>query len=214
MFQHSTTSLQQLPEVARCHMASFPGSFGTALGSAYAKKSLEWFLAGGNRFLFHITDEGRVIGYCGGFQSTGFGDGSTSGMMQYAMKEAAMGMIKKPWLFFHKDVIRFYPLIMKNIFRKISGSKNKPAVQFPGVNPISSIGLVVIGVHPAYRGQGCFELLMHHFEKECRQRNASKMTLSVKSSNARAIGAYRKAGWVNAAATAEAIEMYKTLLHA
>ncbi|CAN5732403.1 hypothetical protein BH10BAC2_BH10BAC2_16180 [soil metagenome] len=211
MFQHSATSLQQLPEVARCHMASFPDSFGTKLGLAYSKKSLQWFLAGENRFLFHITDEGRVIGYCGGFQSTGLGDGSTSGMMQYAMNEAAMGMFRKPWLFFHKDVIRFYPLIIKNISRKITGSKNTAVISPGGINLITSIGLVVIGVHPAYRGKGCFELLMHHFEKECKERNATKMTLSVKSSNTRAIVAYKKAGWLNTAETAKAIEMYKTL---
>ena len=214
MFQLSVTSLQQVPEVAHCHMASFPDSFGTKLGLAYSIKSMEWFLAGANRFLFHIKEDGRVIGYCGGFQPTGLGDGSTSGMMQYAMKEAATGMLIKPWLFFHKDVLRFYPLIMKNIVRKITGAKNAPVANPAGIHRIPSIGLVVIGVHPAYRGKGCFELLMHHFESECKQRNVAKMTLSVKSSNARAIRAYKKAGWVSEKETGQAIEMYKTLLHA
>jgi ribosomal protein S18 acetylase RimI-like enzyme len=211
MFQLSATSLQQIPEVAICHMGSFPGSFGTRLGYAYAKRSLEWFLAGDNRFLFHVTDADKVIGYCGGFQSAGMGDGSTSGMMQYAMKEAAMGMFKKPWLFFHKDVLRFYPLIVKNIFRKITGSKKQTVTSTVVHNSTRNIGLVVIGVDPAYRGKGCFELLMQHFEVQCRQRNASNMVLSVKTSNARAIAAYKKAGWLIASEAEKAIEMHKPL---
>jgi GNAT superfamily N-acetyltransferase len=211
MFQLSATSLQQLPEVAICHMDSFPASFGTKLGYAYSKKSLEWFLAGDNRFLFHVTDADKVIGYCGGFQSAGMGDGSTSGMMQYAMKEAALGMFKKPWLFFHKDVMRFYPLIIKNIISKITGSKKQLVAGTAAPNSTTNIGLVVIGVPPAYRGKGCFELLMHHFEAQCRQRNATNMVLSVKVSNTRAIAAYEKAGWLVAAETENAIEMYKPL---
>jgi len=192
-------------------MASFPDSFGTKLGFNYTKKSLEWFLAGDNRFLFHIADEDRVMGYCGGFQSTALGDGSTSGMMQYAMKEAAVGMIKKPWLFFNKDVLRFYPLIIKNIFKKIAGKKKKAIAVNKISNKINVIGLVVIGVHPDNRGKGCFELLMQHFEEICKQLNASKMILSVKASNTRAIKAYRKAGWSTGMQTIKAIEMYKMI---
>ena len=75
------------------------------------------------------------------------------------------------------------------------------------------IGLVVIGVQPAYRGKGCFELLMKHFEETCKQRNASKMLLSVKSTNSRAIAAYKKAGWQAGSATPKAFEMYKYIIH-
>lgn len=205
------TSLHQLPEVARCHLLSFPNSFGTKLGYDFAVRSLEWFLTGENRFLFHITDDDKVIGYCGGFQSQGPGDGSTSGMMQFAMKEAAIGMLKKPWLFFHKDIIRFYPLIFKNIFRKITGTKKNPVIHPVLVNDIPHIGLVVIGVHPDHRGKGCFELLMQQFEKECVRRHVSKMTLSVRTSNARAIAAYKKVGWQTSIQTEVAAEMYKML---
>ena len=173
---------------------------------------MEWFLAGENRFLFHINENNKVIGYCGGFQSKGIGDGSTSGMMQYAMKEAAIGMLKKPWLYFHKDIIRFYPLILKNISRKITGTKKNLVVNsIDSNNAPSHIGLVVIGIHPEYRGKGCVELLMRHFETECIKRQASKMTLSVRSSNTRAIAAYKKVGWQMGIQTTVAAEMYKML---
>ena len=213
MYQLKHTSQEQLSSVAVCHIASFPLSFGTKLGLAYTKKSLEWFLAGNNRFLFHISNDDKVIGYCGGFQSKGLGDGSTSGMMLYAMKEAAIGMIKKPWLFFHKDIIRFYPLIIKNIFKKLTGKKSSSFSSVETNNKLSAVGLVVIGVHPDYRGKGCFELLMKHFEETCKQRNAAKMILSVKASNKRAIAAYKKAGWQTGLQTPKAIEMHKWLEH-
>ncbi|MEP6845607.1 MAG: GNAT family N-acetyltransferase [Panacibacter sp.] len=138
--------------------------------------------------------------------------GSTSGMMQYAMKEAAIGMLKKPWLFFHKDVIPFYPLIIKNIFRKIAGTRRHRIAANITNNTILQVGLVVIGVHPDHRGKGCFELLMKHFEEECKQRHAAAMTLSVKASNARAIAAYKKSGWQVTAEKGPAIDMYKTLI--
>lgn len=210
MFQLQTTLPAQLPEVADCHLASFPDSFGTKLGPGYTKKSLEWFLVGDNRFLLHLTEGNKIIGYCGGFQSKGLGDGSTSGMMQYAMREAAIGMIRKPWLFFHKELIRFYPLITRNIFRRISGSKMRIATP-SGDNHSVHIGLVVIGVLPEYRGKGCFEMLMRHFEDECVHRKAAKMILSVKASNQRAIAAYKRSGWLISLSTDKVIEMYKPL---
>lgn len=199
--------------MAICQMESFPESFGTKLGLHYTEKSLEWFLTGDNRFLFHVYDENNIIAYCGGFQSAGAGDGSTSGMMQYAMKEAAIAMFKKPWLFFNKDIIKFYPLIIKNIFRKLSSRKKVPVHSNETHSREIKIGLVVIGVKPAFRGKGCFELLMKHFEETCKQRNASKMLLSVKATNRRAIAAYKKAGWQTGSETPQALEMYKYIIH-
>ena len=205
---------EHLNEVTRCHMACFPGSFGTRLGYHYARRSLEWFLAGDNRFLFHVCSNEKIIGYCGGFQSSGIGDGSTSGIMQYAMKEAVKGALKKPYMVFHPDIVGAYPLIFKNIFRKIFKRKRKTGtpVQVNSVQP--KMGLVVIGVHPLHRGQGCFELLMQHFEAECHKRNIEKITLSVKPANARAIAAYSKAGWQIASQTNKAIDMYKIIVAA
>lgn len=211
MFQLQHTSTKQLNEVAVCQMKSFPDSFGTRLGLNYVKKSLEWFLAGDNRFLFHLTDGERVVGFCGGFQSRGLGDGSTSGIMQYAMKEATFGMLRKPWLFFHHDIVKFYPLIFKNIFRKFSGKKLNIGLPETANTKSNTVGLVVIGVVPDLRGKGCFELLMKNFEKVSVQYNASKLTLSVRASNIRAIAAYKKAGWQTGRQTDKSVEMYKLL---
>lgn len=210
MYQLKFTSPEQLDSVAVCHVACFPDSFGSKIGFVYTKKSLEWFIAGSNRFLFHAEKDNKVVGYCGGFQPMRPGEGSTSGMMQFAMRESIIGMFRKPWLFFHKDILRFYPLIFKNIYRKYLFRPTHTQLESKRDEAIQ-IGLVVIGVHPDYRGKGCFDMLMKHFEQECIQRHARKMILSVKATNARAIAAYKKCGWETANITDIAVEMYKLI---
>ena len=197
MFRLIQSTPLDLEKISECHEKCFANSFSTKAGTAYVKKTLEWFLVAKNRFLFHIECDNKVIGYCGGFKSAYPGDGSTSGMLQYAMKEAITGVMKKPYLLFHPELIKRYPLIFRNLFKKILSSKkpNSHPLQYHNSPSNSVIGLVVIGVHPDYRGKGYFELLMQHFEGECKKRNASKAALSVKASNTRAIAAYKKAGW-------------------
>ncbi len=196
MFRLVKTLPSDLTKISECHRNCFVNSFSTKVGNAYTKKTLEWFLIAENRFLFHIESDNHVVGYCGGFQSSYVGDGSTSGMLQYAMKEAMKGLMRKPYLLFHPDLLKRYPLIFRNIFRRILNSK---------------IGLVVIGVDPDYRGKGVFELLMQNFEEECKKRNVAKITLSVKVSNARAIAAYKKAGWKIASQTKKDMDMFKIM---
>ncbi|HXL55567.1 MAG TPA: GNAT family N-acetyltransferase [Chitinophagaceae bacterium] len=190
-------------------MACFPDSFSTRLGFNFTKRSLEWFLIAENRFLFHIESENQVIGYCGGFKSSFIGDGSTSGMLQYGMREAIQGLIRKPYLLFNPHLLKRYPLIFRNIYKRVFNSKENIPTNINYDN--SKIGLVVIGVHPDYRGKGIFELLMQNFQEECKKRNVTKMTLSVKASNARAIAAYKKAGWQIASQTKKDMDMYKIL---
>src|SRR6476620_3678183 len=183
MLQLRETKLSAIKEIAICHQKCFPNSFSSKLQNNYVAKTLEWFLGEENRFLFHIESQNRVIGYCGGFKSSFPGDGSTSGMLQYAMKEAIRGIIKKPYLIFQSELLRRYPLIAKNIFKKVFGTKRIETISAGYAIPNSKIGLVVIGVHPDYRGKGVFELLMKNFEEESKKRGAEKIVLSVKSSN-------------------------------
>jgi ribosomal protein S18 acetylase RimI-like enzyme len=209
MYRLQRTQLSQIRDVAICHQKCFPDSFSSKLRNSYLTKTFEWFLAADNRFLFHIESHNQIIGYCGGFKSSFPGDGSTSGMLQYAMKEAMKGLIRKPHLLFHSDLMRRYPLIIKNIYKRIFKSKKNipPIIYCDNVK----IGLVVIAVHPDYRGKGVFELLMKNFEEESKRRGAAQITLSVKSSNTRAIAAYKKSGWQIALQTKKDIEMFKTL---
>lgn len=212
MYQLHKSSKQDIEKIASCQLACFENSFSTKLGLLYTAKSLNWFLAGENRFLFHVEDGEKAVGFCGGFISQRPGDGSTSGLMQYAMREAAIGMIRKPGLFFSKELQAFYPLIFKNIYRKINpGKKTNNAVN-KYTNEEKKAGLVVIGVHPQFRGKGVFDMLMHAFEEESKNRKISKMALSVKPTNARAIAAYQKAGWQKEKETDTSVDMYKIVV--
>ncbi len=183
-----------LASIAKCHIACFPESLSGKLGAAYVQKTLEWFLVDEKRFLFHIELEGQVIGYCGGFVSRGIGDGSSSGMLQHAFKQAVIGIIKKPWLAFHPEVRAVYPFIFRNIKRKLLPKKaNAPITVAKDTGKFS--GLVVIGVHPQYRGTGVFMELMQYFFEESKRLGVIGSKLSVKKDNARGINAYKKFGW-------------------
>ncbi len=213
MFQLNQSLQPDIYPISLCHQLCFAGSFSNKLGLSFTAKTFEWFLSAENRFLYHVTNNTEVVGYIGGFCPQYHGDGSTSGMMRYAMKEAMFGVAKKPWLLFSKELISFYPLILKNVYRKIF--KIHPGNKVSGV-PVGNsfqqkVGLVVIGVHPNYRGSGIFEMLMQQFEKEAAQRHISSLVLSVKKDNGRAVQAYKKNGWMISKENDKAIEMYKTI---
>ena len=183
-----------MPDIASCHASCFPKSLATKLGSTYVQKTLEWFLDNPNRFLFHIVRDKKVIGYCGGFIPVKPGDGSSSGMLQYAFKEAIRGIMTKPFLLFHPEVVQNYPFLWMNIKRKLTG-RTKP---FKPTEPKlfkPYVGLVVIGVHPGFQGKGLAKLLMDEFENRSRQFKQAEMVLSVKKDNTKAIRAYSKSGW-------------------
>lgn len=209
MFKLLQSLHSDIPAITKTHRICFAKSLSSKLGNDYTAKTFEWFLAGENRFLFHVTDNEQVIGYCGGFSSLYAGDGSTSGMMQYAMREAVKGTLKRPWLLFNKEVRSLYPVITKNIFKKFKKSRNNKVEDTANTPAEKKVGLVVIGVLPKFRGEGVFEILMNEFEKQTLLRNIYKIGLSVKKQNERAINAYKKAGWKIEKEHSNSFEMVK-----
>lgn len=176
-------------------MACFPSSLSTRLGRGYVQKTIEWFLVDSNRFLFHIEEDGKVVGYCGGFKPLMRGDGSSSGMLQYAFSNAVKGIAFKPWLAIHPEVREYYPFIWRNIKRKLTG-KLQPVEENAPSEPFKPfVGLVVIGVLPTYRGKGIAQALMQDFERRAKAFSQSQTALSVKKDNHRAIKAYENFGW-------------------
>jgi GNAT superfamily N-acetyltransferase len=195
--QAAKTSSSDIEQVISCYRTCFPNSFSVRLGGSYIRKMFEWYLAADNRYLLHVCEEHNVIGFCGGFLPRYFGDGSTSGMLQFAMREAVIGVLKKPWLLLHPEIVRMYPLLFRNVRRKIIGAGNQTNVKSQESTPPNKqrAGLVVIGVLPEYRGKGIFELLMKKFEEEAVARGAEELDLSVKKDNTRAVKAYQRSGW-------------------
>jgi ribosomal protein S18 acetylase RimI-like enzyme len=175
-------------------------------------KTLDWFLQSPHRFLFHVEEGEKVVGYCGGFIPQKIGDGSSSGMLQHAFNEAINGIVTRPWLLFHPEVVSQYPFLWRNIKRRITGkmvpapsSANTPATYTPHV------GLVVIGVHPEKRGTGIAQLLMKEFEKKSLDHQQHYLVLSVKKENARAMKAYQNFGWSIKEEVANTYVLHKTI---
>ena len=184
-----------LPDIARCHMACFPGSLATKLGQAYVQQTFDWYMDHPARFLFHLQDGDKVVGFCGGFVPARPGDGSSSGMLQHAFNHAIKGLLKKPWLLFHAEVKPHYPFLWRNIKRRLTG-KIKPAAPVKAGAPFETYcGLVVIGVLPEYRGKGLAQTLLAEFEKRASGLQQHLLKLSVKKDNRRALKAYQNFGW-------------------
>ena len=205
------SSPSDLSFIADCQKICFPDSFSVKRGQPYLIKSLEWFLTGENRFLYHVHMGDRFVGFCGGFVPQFTGDGSTSGIMRYAMFPALKGVLQHPSLLFYREIRPFYPLIFKNIQKKIFPNLfRKKATSFKDLIPFDKrLGLVIIGVVPDFRGKGVFELLMKTFEGEADKRKICRLVLSVRSENKRAINAYLKLGWKISDSLLNSLEMEK-----
>lgn len=195
MFEIQNSKQLNLKDLAICQTKCFSNSFSSKLGKKYIAKTLDWFFSEKGRFLYHVIDSNKtIVGYCGGFVPRFYGDGSSTGMLQHAFKEAVLGVLLKPWLLLHKELRPLYPLIIRNIIKKIFKSKPKPtSVQLQ--NYKIRAGLVVIGVLPEYRGTEVIKLLMNEFENKAIELNVFETALSVKKDNQRAIKAYGKFGW-------------------
>ncbi len=194
--QSVLSNYSHLNKLTDCHCLCFPNSLATKLGKTYVKKTIEWFLADSQRFIFHVEVNGEVAGYCGGFIPKGIGDGSSSGMLQFGFNEAIKGFITKPWLAFNKEVRAAYPFIFRNIKRKLFNNVNATTIvpkepEKYVVNP----GLVVICVQPKYRGTAVFGMLMNQFDVAVKSYGFSNGFLSVRVDNKKAIKGYKRHGW-------------------
>ena len=209
---------EDLRKIAECHRSAFPDSLSSKMGINFLRKMIEWYLSDDKKFLFHLEDNGKCVGYCGGMIDDGLqATGSASGMIQYSFNEAVQSIALRPWLLFHKELISKYKLIKKNVKMKLKIKEKKIANKGvvkkikSGMTREIQTGLVVIGVSSDYQGKGCGSLLLKEFENKTRQMNISMMGLTVRNDNAKAIKAYEKNGWVKASLTGNSLEMTKSL---
>ena len=210
----SSTKNEDLEAVAKCHQASFPRSLSSKLGTRYCMKMLSWYIEDLRGEIFHLEENGHVIGYCGGILSREPGrHGSATSVTQYTFKTLLVSFLLRPWLIFHPDIRTRLPFIWKNIKLKLKISKPiRPVSNNSDVKEfIPSMGLVVIGVSPENQGKGYGTILLKEFERRAREKGFKQINLSVKKDNAQAIAAYRKNGWVIGKTGEEELSMYKEL---
>ena len=209
MIEKST--YEDLNNIAHCHRDAFPQSFSTKLGHVYCMKMFEWYLSTDKTFLFHLTIDNQIVGYCGGKVERALGSGSTSAMIQYSFNQAILSIITKPWLLFNKTMISNYYIIYKNILVKLGFKKKSGATKRLSKDTSISIGLVVIGVSRSYQRLGYGSKLLFEFEKKSKEYGAEKINLTVLPSNTNAIMSYEKNGWLVNKQTNKKTTMYKNI---
>lgn len=205
--------VEDLRSIAQCHREAFPHSFSSALGLQFLIKNFLWYLEHPDAFLLVVKNESdTTLGYAGGLlMHEKSVHGSSTSIMQFAFREAVIGLIMRPWLFFHREMWPNYRLIMKNIRLKLVPSK-KVVHPSPGQKKKrNSLGLVVIGTSQSARGKGVGSALLQAFAEKGRALKAERLHLSVKKSNQTAIQAYERNGWLVAGEQAQNLEMYKPL---
>jgi ribosomal protein S18 acetylase RimI-like enzyme len=209
MFQSSTHS--DLSKIAICHQSAFPKSFSSQLGNHYVSKMLSWYLESGKSFLFHMEENGIVIGYCGAIINDGtLSTGSASAMTQHAFNDAVKAMIFRPWLLFHPEVTKRYFFLWINLKTKIGIHKPKRSADVKQqLQKEPHVGLVVIGVASSFHGKGYGSKILQEFERRALTYKINKFQLSVKASNNKAILAYNRNGWKEGDQINGSLSMYK-----
>lgn len=211
MIKPSTS--KDLKQIALCHRSAFPKSFSSKLGQKYCEKMFEWYLSTDKAFLFHLIENNNCIGYCGGIINDGtLSCGSSSAMTQYSFNQAIKSLLVRPWLLFHKEMIKNYAFLLKNISVKlgIKKLKKKKIIQ-EKLKKDPFVGLVVIGVNSMKHGKGYGRILLEEFEKKVILLKIRKIQLTVKTTNKKAIKSYTRNGWIEFKRTKHAINMKKIL---
>ncbi len=187
-----------ISSIAKCQVICFPDSFAVKLGSACIEKSLQWFLANPNRFLVHVENNGNVIGFVGGFMPQFIGDGSKSGILNFAIKDAFTGLLRRPNLFFKKELWFYSIVFIKNKLRLLQKklTKNKLIVPEEFQDYLHSVAITIIAVHTQFRGNGIVDDLLDYVEKFAITHNKTVLCLGVKQKNIIASRAYERNGWV------------------
>jgi GNAT superfamily N-acetyltransferase len=214
--QFLTPTHKDLPRLAQCHRAAFPGTLSTAMGQTYVEKILEWYLVDDRAFIFLLEEDGFCVGYCGGMKSDSSARaGSASSMIQHSYNQAVKTFIRRPWLFLHPEFFPKYRLALRNVLKRIRKGLGYAEKVVPIENSKRSephTGLVVIGVQQNVQGKGYGSKLLQEFERVSKGFGFNKMMLTVKSDNEQAIKSYQRNGWVISKVEGKSTSMEKRLM--
>lgn len=216
MYAIRESSVADLAVIAECQAACFPKSMGVLLGKKTIAKSLEWFLIEDKRFLVQLEEDGKIVGFLGGFAPRFIGDGSKSGMFRHSLPVAILQFIKKPWLLLHKEVRGYAPFFLKNTMlrlkRRLFGQSPVKKVSLDNLSDYTRcLQLTVVGVHPSHRRKGYGQALLQQLEKYAEFYQMPQLQLSVKKKNEAAIDVYAKAGWHISGELEDTYQMKKKL---
>lgn len=192
------STFNDIQSIAKCQAICFPDSFAVKLGQGCLEKSLGWFFVAQTRFLVHVENNGHVIGFVGGFMPQYIGDGSKGGILNFAKKDAIFALLKRPHLFFKKELWQFGFVFIKNKWKLIRRGtpKNESEIPVEFQDYLHSVAITIIAVHPKYRGKGVVDDLLGYVEKFAITKKKPVLCLGVKQKNSIASRAYQRNGWI------------------
>ncbi|MHC1731088.1 MAG: GNAT family N-acetyltransferase [Bacteroidales bacterium] len=208
------SNANDLDLIVHIQMSAFPESLSTLLGKRFTKKMLSWYIESDRGVMFHIYDQGSVLGFIGGIMTRHPGmPGAATCITQHSFNAFVQAFLLRPWLIFHTENLKRFSFIVKNICLKL-GWKGSNRISFasdPAKSFVPFMGLVVIGVLPEQQGKGFGSILLREFEKRALREGFHRINLSVKKSNHQAIDAYKKNDWRINIEGPEVYSMYKIL---
>lgn len=176
-----------LADIARVHVAAFPKSALTRLGSEAVRRYYLWQLEGPHEHWFRGAWVGdRLVGFC----VSGVSRGALGGFLQANRAFLALQLLVRPWLWGS-------PLVLDRLkvaLRSLGGIRKRLASQVVR-SSFRSWGILSIAVLPECRGNGTARALMEDAEAEAKRRGFRHMHLTVDVKNERAIRFYEKLGW-------------------
>ena len=192
---------EHLDRVTVLHMWAFKDHLNVLLGKRYIHAFLNWFInTNGSVNVVAVDDNENVMGYI-----VGAGWGYQQHMNKDLVTVASIEMIKRPWIFFHRKILRSVWLRTKTIL-----GRNKFIETTQQKYPGKIISLVGIGVSEKAMGSGIASLMMNEFIKLAAEQY-DYARLSVYTSNARARKFYEKTGWLPEESTTAVMGYYKKL---
>jgi ribosomal protein S18 acetylase RimI-like enzyme len=191
-----------LDQVTELHMWAFKDHLNVLLGKRYIREFLYWFIkADGAVNVVGIDDKENVCGYI-----VGAGWGYQGNMNKSLLRIAAVEMLKRPWIFFHKKILQSVWLRSKTMLglnKFIETTRQKYSGKI--------ISLVGIGVSKQAVGSGIAPAMMDKFIELARQKQYDYARLSVYKSNDRARKFYEKMGWTPEESNTTVMGYYKKL---
>jgi len=191
-----------LDEVVELHMWAFKDHLNVLLGKRYIKAFLHWFIKkDGAVNVVGIDADGKVLGYI-----VGAPWGYQKPMNKELLGIASVEMLKRPWIFFHKKILRSVWLRSKTMLglNKFIATTQK---KYAG----NMISLVGIGVSKQATGSGIAPLMMDVFIAQAKEKKYDYARLSVYATNTRARKFYEKMGWAPEETGTAVMGYYKKL---
>ncbi len=193
----SYSSSSCIEEIAEVHISAFPNSISSLLGKRYVVSMLNWYLKNKNTFIFHVSVENRIVGYCGVLISDGMRkSGSSTLIFQSTFLDLIISFLRRPWIIFKINIKKNLIFIIKNIIIKVKKLFSNKKVEDSLVDERLYTSIISIGVRNDFLGKGYGKALLKELETYSINKNINFIKLSVKKNNHRAIRAYKRQGWI------------------